>query len=103
MRNSILESSPNPKTLTNETSEKVMNLRPREEQKELSRTFRFKATSQAERIAECVAKNLGKNQPKSFMIDKQAVPIETKKSKRLDSLTIDPRHTSMMQGSVMSS
>ena len=28
-RNSILESSPNPKTLTNHTAEKVMNLRPR--------------------------------------------------------------------------
>ena len=73
IRNSILESSPNPKTLTNETAEMVMKLRPRNEQKELSRTFRFKATSQAERIAETVAINLGKQQPKSYMIDKQRI------------------------------
>jgi len=61
MRNSILESSPCRKTITNETSEMAMNLRPREEKKELSRSFRFKATSQAERIAETVAINLREN------------------------------------------
>ena len=68
----------------------VMKLRPRNEQKELSRTFRFKATSQAERIAETVATNLGKQQPKSYMIDKQKIK---QINKRLDALTLDPRHT----------
>lgn len=67
-----------------------MKLRPRNEQKELSRTFRFKATSQAERIAETVATNLGKQQPKSYMIDKQRMK---KIDKRIDALTLDPRHT----------
>ena len=67
-----------------------MKLRPRNEQKELSRTFRFKATSQAERIAETVATNLGKQQPKSYMIDKQKIK---KIEKRIDALTLDPRHT----------
>ena len=40
-RNAILESSPNRRSLTMETSERIMNLRPREERKELSRAFRF--------------------------------------------------------------
>ena len=55
-----------------ETSEKIMNLRPREEEKELSRSFRFKATSEAERIAEAVAVNTGKKLPKSLMRNKRA-------------------------------
>ena len=43
VRNSIMESSPNRPCLTMETSEEIMNLRPREEHKELSRAhFRFK-------------------------------------------------------------
>jgi len=48
-----------------------MNLRPREEHKELSRCFRFAATSQAERIAASVAHNIGTMLPKSIMVDKK--------------------------------
>ena len=55
MRNSIYESSPNRKTVTMETTEAVMNLRPRFEDQEISGTFRFKPTTQAERIAESIA------------------------------------------------
>ena len=44
-RNAIFESSPTRRTLTMETSEKLMNLRPRMEHMEISRDFRFKATS----------------------------------------------------------
>ena len=54
-RNSIYESSPNRKTVTNETPETIMNLRPRFEDQELSGTFRFKPATQAERIAESIA------------------------------------------------
>ena len=44
-RNQIYESSPNRRTLTCETSEKIMNLRPRDERKEIVGNFRFKPTS----------------------------------------------------------
>ena len=56
-----------------ETSEKIMNLRPREEAKELSRSFRFKPTNEAERIAETVAINNGTKMPKSFMKSKRSI------------------------------
>ena len=72
-RNSILESSPNPKTLTNHTAEKVMNLRPRQENKELAHTFRFKPAIQAERIAESVAINLGTAMPKSMAASRESL------------------------------
>jgi hypothetical protein len=58
-----------------ETDERIMNLRPRQENKELSRTFRFKATSQAERIADSVALNTGVKFPKSLMVAKE---VDTK-------------------------
>ena len=47
-----------------------MNLRPREEQKEISRNFRFKPTITAERIAESVAINNGTKMPRSIMREK---------------------------------
>ena len=50
-----------------ETSEEIMNLRPREVHKELSRSFRFKPTFQAERIAETLAMHNGTRMPKSIM------------------------------------
>ena len=50
-----------------------MDLRPREEQKELSRTFRFKPTITAERIAESVAINRGTIIPKCVMVEKESM------------------------------
>ena len=47
-----------------------MNLRPRQEQKEISRHFRFKPTITAERVAESVAINNGTNMPRSIMKEK---------------------------------
>lgn len=69
-----------------ESDEKIMNLRPRHENKELSRTFRFKATSQAERIAESVALNTGVNFPKSQMHpnDVDTMKIRAKDNKRTE-------------------
>ena len=66
-RNKILESSPNRRTLTNETSEQIMNLRQRQEHKEISRGFRFKPTITAERVAESVAINNRTIMPRSIM------------------------------------
>ena len=42
-------------------------MRPREEEKELSRTFRFKPTNDAERIADAVSLNTGKKFLKAIM------------------------------------
>ena len=72
-RNSILESSPNRKTLTNQTPEQIMHLRPREEHKELSHTFRFKPAIQAERIAESVAIATRTAMPKSLAASRESL------------------------------
>ena len=48
-----------------------MNLRPRQEQKEISRNFRFKPTITAERVAESVAINNGTTMPRSIMVEKE--------------------------------
>lgn len=66
-RHEILESSPTRRALTKETVETTMNLRPRQEDKELSRTFRFKPTIEAERIADAISLNTGVKFVKSFM------------------------------------
>ena len=42
-----------------ETPERTLNLRAREENKELFRTFRFKPTCEAERIADAISQNTG--------------------------------------------
>ena len=76
-RNKILESSPNRRTLTSETTEQIMNLRPREEYKEISRNFRFKPTITAERIAESVAINNGTSMPRSIMKQKEDMSSTT--------------------------
>lgn len=68
--NAIYECSPTRKSLNNETSEMVMNLRPRVETKELSRHFRFKPTNQAERIADTISANTGQCYIKSVMVSK---------------------------------
>ncbi len=77
-----------------ESDERIMNLRPRQEQKELSRTFRFTATSQAERIADSVALNTGKKFPKSVMVPKEvdgkfmkAAALQTMEIKALQTST----------------
>ena len=49
-----------------------MNLRPREEKKEISRTFRFKPTITAERVAESLAIYNGTTMPRSIMKEKES-------------------------------
>ena len=66
-RHGIFESSPTRAAITRETVEMTMNLRPRQEDKELSRTFRFKPTIQAERIADTISLNTGVKFQKSQM------------------------------------
>ena len=65
-QNAILESSPTRRTLRNKTSEEMMNLRPREEHKELCGLFRFKPTT-TERIAEGIAIHNRTKMPKSII------------------------------------
>jgi len=83
-KNAILESSPNRHILKMETLEQALNLRPRQEDRELSRHFRFKATCQAERIAESVAIVQGFSKPKSLMPDNLMLRATLTKLKTLE-------------------
>ena len=54
----MYEREPTIKATKNMTDIKILNCRERKPEKELFGTFRFKPTSQNERIAEAVATNL---------------------------------------------
>ena len=94
-RNKILESSPNRATLTMESVEQIMSLRPREEHKEISRSFRFKPTITAERVAESVAKNNGTFMPRSIMKEKDVLTssIGTLRPSQIQKMEINTRET----------
>ena len=49
-----------------ETSEQIMELRPREESREIAGNFRFRPNGDSERVAEQVAINRGTKLPKSI-------------------------------------
>ena len=66
-KNAILESSPLRRTITCETDERIMDLRPEFPQKHLSRGFRFKPTCEAERVADAISRNTGTRFQKSVM------------------------------------
>lgn len=79
------------RTLRMHTDEKVLNLRPRNEGKELAGTFRFKPVDTSERIADALASYHGIKMPKQYRQDRSRSPVN---------ISID--EGSLMQDSIIS-
>ena len=62
------------RTLRNQSDANVLNLRPRDQEKEIAGLFRFKPVDTSERIADTLADFHGVEMPKQFRQEKPNSP-----------------------------